>query len=346
MKGSTLGLVVAVAVCAASTLYFWHELGLANARAEEVTAASQKLKDRITELERARVHLTDRRFPGGGMFSGGALAQGGPGPAAAPPPPAGEAAKEGEPRFSAFRPDRSPAMQKMMRTQMRANFKRMYADLADQLGLSKDDANKLYDLLADQQIGAMEKFRESEEDGEPRKHWDDVRRDQQNELANFLGADKAEALAKYQESMPARGEVDMISRQLEGSDAGLSEDQRKRLITAFTEERQRVTPPEYIEGTDAEQYQKSMAEWQDSYNERAAARSKSILNSEQQTAYTEYQQLQKEMREQFATMGPAGPGGRRFRVNGGVAVPGAGPVIMNAVTVLGPPPPEGGSKSK
>jgi hypothetical protein len=346
MKGSTLGLVVAVAVCATSTFYFWHELGEANARADEVTAASQKLKDRIAELERARVHLADRRFPGGGMFGGGSLAQGGPGPASAAPPDGESAAKEDETRVAAFRPDRSPAMQKMMRTQMRANFKRMYADLASQLGLSKDDANKLYDMLADQQIGAMERFRDSEESGDPRKRWEDVQRDQQAELANFLGADKAEALQKYQESMPARGEVEMIARQLEGSDAGLSDDQRKHLVAALTEERERVPPPEYVEGADSEQYQKSMAEWQDAYNERAAARAKSILNSEQQTAYTEYQQLQKEMREQFATLGPPGPGGRRLRVNGGVAMPAGGAVFMNTVTVAGPPPPEDGAKKK
>ena len=37
--------------------------------------------------------------------------------------------------------------------------------------------------------------------------------------------------------MPARGEVEMIARQLEGSDVPLKDDQRKRLVAVFTEER-------------------------------------------------------------------------------------------------------------
>lgn len=343
MKPVTLGLAVAAVACAASTAYFWTQLNEERDRAAEVAATATRLQARVAELEKARAEFSARRMAGGGMFGGGALAQGGPGPETtmAPPPPGEEGAKGAEEvRNIPFRPDRSPAMQRMMRAQIRANNKRVYGDLAEQLALSKDDANKLYDLLTDQQTSMMDRMRSQSENGE-RPRFEDVHREQAQQLVDLLGADKAQALQDYQQTLPARGEVEMIARQLEGSDSALSDDQRKKLVTALTEERQRVPPPEYTDGMDVEQYSKSMTEWQTNYNERVTDRAKSILNSEQQTAYTEYQQWQSEMRQQFATMGP---GPRRFRVQGGAAAGGAvmyqaGPPVVISETVINAPPP-------
>jgi hypothetical protein len=42
-----------------------------------------------------------------------------------------------------------------------------------------------------------------------------------------------------------------------------------------------------------------MATWQEDYNQRAASRASAILTSEQQAAYTEYQEWNREMRQQF-----------------------------------------------
>jgi hypothetical protein len=349
MKPVTVGLIVAAAVCAASTVYFWTQLNEERERAAQVADTAKRLQARVAELEKARANFS-ARMAGGGMFGGGALAQGGPGAATLAAPAAAEegANTSEEPHAIAFRPDRSPAMQRMMRNQIRANNKRVYGDLAEQLGLSKEDANKLYDLLTDQQTSMMDRMRNREENGEPPR-FEDVHREQAQQLTDLLGPDKAQALTEYQNTLPARGEVEMIARQLEGSDAALNDDQRKKLVAALTEERQRVPAPEFTEGMDAEQYSKSMTDWQNNYNERAADRAKSILNSDQQTAYAEYQQLQSEMWQQFATMGPVP---RRARAQGGavagnVAVYQAGPpVAISEVVINAPPPPPANANPK
>jgi hypothetical protein len=347
MKPVTAGLLVAAAACAASTVYFWNELDAERAHAAEVTASAKRLQAQVAELEKARADFSSRRMANAGAFVGGAFAERGPGPVSVTASATGDAGATAAAGFRALpiRPDRSPAMERMIRTQIRANNKRLYGDLVSQLGLGADDANKLYDLLTDQQTTMMDRMRPRDENGE-RPRFDDIHREQVQQLTDLLGADKAQALEDYQKTMPARGEVDMIARQLDGSDATLSDDQRKKLVSALTEERARVPAPEYSDGMDADQYSKSMADWQNNYNERAADRAKSILNSEQQTAFNEYQQWQTEMRQQMATLG--GPGGRRFRMDATPAgVTAGGGVILNNVSVVAPAPsPDGNSKAR
>jgi hypothetical protein len=60
-----------------------------------------------------------------------------------------------------------------------------------------------------------------------------------------------------------------------------------------------VPQPKFSESVSREEYSKAMTAWQDDYNQRTATRASSILDSEQQTSYSEYQQWHKEMRLQF-----------------------------------------------
>ena len=350
MKGSILGLSAAALAFAGSSIYLYQQLEEERTRANEVTELTRRLNARIAELEKARNLFAEDRVVSGGTFGGVEMAKGGPG---MPPPEVAVAAassKEGEEaNETRLRPERSPAMQKMMKAQMRVNQKRMYGDFAEQMGLSKEEANRLYDLLTEQQMVNFGEARRMDPN-DARTFFEDQRRKHQAELTELLGAGKAESLQKYQESLPARSEVDMIARQLEASDNSLSEDQRKRLVAALTEERTRIPQPDYALFGDNELYSKALNDWQNDYNERTAERARGILNSEQDTAYNEYQQWQKEMREQFATMGP---GPRRFRagaaVSGNAMMVPAGPpvVITNAVTVaIPPPPPETNAKPK
>jgi hypothetical protein len=344
MKGSILGLsaVAAAVAFAGSSIYLYSQLEEERGRSREATELSRRLNARVSELERARNPFAEPSLAPGGPFGGVEMARGGPG---VPPPdaPVVAASSQGadEPAEMRFRPDRSPAMQKMMKAQMRANQKRMYGDFAEQIGLSKEDANKFYDLLTEQQMVNFGEARRMEPD-EARTYFQDQRRKQQAELTELLGAEKAESLQKYQESLPARSEVEMIAQQLEASDIALSADQRKRLVAALTEERTRVPQPDYSMYGDSELYSKALSDWQADYSDRTAARARSILNSEQDAAYNEYQQLQKEMREQFATMAP---GPRRFRAGAvasgnAVMVPAGPPVIVTDTIGVALPPPE------
>jgi hypothetical protein len=349
MKGSILGLsaVAAAVAFAGSSIYLYTQLQEERGRSREATELTRRLNARISELEKARNPFAERSAASGGAFGGVEMARGGPG---VPPPDvpvvAASSQEVDEPAEMRFRPDRSPAMRKMMKAQMRANQKRMYGDFAEQIGLSKEDANKFYDLLTEQQMVHFgEGRRLNPEDA--RTYFQEQQRKQQAELTELLGAENAESLQKYQESLPARSEVEMIAQQLEASDIALSADQRKRLVAALTEERTRVPQPDYSMYGDSELYSKALSEWQNDYNDRTAARARSILNSEQDAAYNEYQQLQKEMREQFATLAP---GPRRFRAgavaSGNVVMDPAGPpvIITDTIGVAVPPPPETAAK--
>ena len=118
-------------------------------------------------------------------------------------------------------------------------------------------------------------------------------------MSALIGAGKMDEYKAYQETIPSRQEVDMLSRQLEASDASLSSDQRDRMVAALAEERKRVPSPKMSESVSREEYNKAMAAWQDDYNQRAATRAGSILSSEQQSTYSEFQQWGREMRQQM-----------------------------------------------
>jgi hypothetical protein len=306
MKASMLGLLIAAGAFGARTIYLAGPLRVVRAQAVAVTEQSRALQARIAELERIRAGLESARVveaPAAELVQGGKPSDA---------PVRGETvaltsevrqAEPAERAGPAFRgPPRSEAMQKMMRTQLRANFKRMNADIGAKLGLGAEDASKLVDLLVDQQMATMERVRESRGANQSGEQLAAVYADQQQknlaEISALIGADKMEAYKAYQESAPARQEVDMLSRQLEANDLNLSKDQRDRMVTALAEERQRVPPPKGSEAVSREEFLKDMTAWQEYYNQRTALRASSILTSEQQATYAEYQQWTKEMRQQ------------------------------------------------
>lgn len=339
MKPTFLGLIVSATAFAGSTYYFWQQLQVERERADQVAAQSESLKQRIAELEQARDELGGFEFarPDSGTGGGHAAAKSADAPLAATP--GVTAAAEPEARFQMRPTEPSPAMRKMMRAQLRANNKRMYGDLVTEMGLTEEDANKFYDLLTEQQSANFGSMRGLEPD-EARVKLQQARQQSENAIENLLGADKVATYKEYQETMGVRAEVDMIARQLEAMENSLTANQRKQLVTALIEEQKRVPQPEFSNFGDHELYSKALADWQAEYNDRSTDRARSILNSEQMTSYNEYQQWQKEMRENFRVA----PGGRRVRgaIGGGAAnavMLMAEPAFGATVTVPAPPPP-------
>jgi len=343
VKPSILGLAIAALAFGASTVYLAVQLNDERAQADKAAESMAALNARIAELEKMREH----RFTASAAFGAESTVQGGVAMGPPPPPPEAGEAKGDAPEAAVFTnapmPPRSEAFEKMMRTNLRANNKRLYADIGEKLGLSKEDANKLINMLTDQQAVNMTRMRDVDvtDPEERRRMWEDARREEQAEIDNFLGASKAAALRDYQETIPARLEMDQLTRQLEGADAVLTEDQQKRMLAALIEERKRVPMPQMADGTSPEEYSKAYADWQSDYIERVNAQAHSILNTEQQTAYNEYQQWQKEMREQMVTR--RGPRGLRGVPGGNVTFATAGPVMGTvdvAIAVAAPAPEE------
>ena len=331
MKPTLLGLIVSAVAFAGSTVYFWQQLQIERDRADQVASQSEVLQQRVAELEQLRDEMGSLEFSGSesSVADPNAVAK-----SAAPTP--GQAPVAGSatapPGVFQVRPQEpTPAMLKMMRAQLRSNNKRLYAELVAQMGLSDEDANKFYDLLTDQQAANFGQVRTLDVD-EARAKLQQSRKQTQDAIENLLGPDKLATYQEYQETMGVRAEVDMIARQLEGLEHSLSVDQRKRLVTAMIEEQKRVPRPEYSSYGDAELYGKALTDWEAQYNERATDRARSILSGDQFASYSEYQQWQREMRENFKTMP-----GRRTRGGNAVTFT-AAPAFVGPVTVPAPPP--------
>jgi len=334
MKSPILWLSIATVAFGGSSIYLWQRLDQERTRSAEIERKAADLGARLAQLEKTRTPFAERHMASSGNYSSGQFGTGGPSAPPPPPPPgdnASAAKSEEQPVWTMRQPDRSPAFQKMMRSQIRANNKRVYADVGTKLGLDKETTNKLIDLLTDQQLPNFDAPRDA---NDPSTNWpryiEDRQRQNQAQVADLIGADKAMALQDYQQSLPARMEVDMLARQLEGYDAALNPDQRTRLIDAYVEERKRVPMPQGYEGIDPEAYQKSINAWQDDYNRRTSEEAARILNGEQLNAFNEMQQWQKEMRDNMANVQPAP--GSVARMRRGMA--GGNAVMFSTVGVL------------
>jgi hypothetical protein len=309
MKTSVLSLSIATLAFGASTIYLAHRLHDELAHSERIAEESRALGARVAELEKAR----DEAGPVG-VGSLGALnvTPGESASVAMPAPPpvkpdAGAQVAEAAVVNGPVMRLEGEAFRKMMRANMRAHNKQIYADVGSQLGLTREETSKLIDLLVDQQVAGIGFSPEVTDPAERNRLIQEAMRQNKAAIADLLGPAKLESLEEYQKSIPARQELDVLARQLDGSDASLSVDQRKRLLEALIEERKRIPLPIYSPGSSPEDHAKAYTDWQEDYNERIASQSRGILTSEQYAAYDEYQQWQKEMREQMASArGPNG----------------------------------------
>lgn len=308
MKTSTLPLAIATLAFGASTIYLAQRLKEEGNLAEQAKREVGELNARIAELEKARAEpplMVSGTFGAINTAPGTVTSAPLPPPTAKPEPRSEhlEARLVNAPRF----PPQGEAFQKMMRSQMRAQNKQMYADVGAQLGLTAEEASKLIDLLTDQQVGGMGIARETDDPNEQMRLMNEARRESEQKIADLLGPEKLKLLEQYKQTIPVRQEVDVLARQIEGSDAApLSADQRKRLLAAFIEERNQVPAPDYTRGGTSEDFRKLYTEWQDDYNARIAEKARSILDAEQYAAYSDYQQWQQEMNAQMRAATPRG----------------------------------------
>jgi hypothetical protein len=340
MKAPVLGLAVATVAFGGTSTYLWQQLDEERTRTAQLEQKAAELGARLGELQEARARFAEQPQASVGNIVSGMTAASAPRDASPEPLPgdATNSAKPEEPVWTVRRADRSPAFQKMMRSQVRANNKRLYADIGPKLGLDKETGNKLIDLLTEQQLPNFDAPPEVNDPASWQRYHEEKQRQNQAQIADLIGADKALALKEYQESIPARMEVDMLARQLEGNDVALSAEQRKRLVDVYVEERKRVPMPESYEGMDPEAYQQSVIAWQDDYSRRTTDEAARILNAEQLTAFNEMQQWQKEMRESVSSAPPGmRPRMRRGMVGGNAVMYSGAPVaISGSVAVAAP----------
>jgi hypothetical protein len=303
MKYTILVLAIIAAGCGAASIYLGRQL---SGTREELA-----LEVQAHRIDQARI----RQLEGEHLRYESASNMNAPVPAApppgAPPPVAGsrppDTAMPGGSMPPGARADRqgnaynSPAAQNTRRIQQEIRLRRSYADMPAALGLDADQADKLFDLLADNRVAAADNARGYAGDPTGSQSIEAAARQQRDaEIEALLGPDKAAEFQSFEKSLPARMQVNRIGEDMAAADVPLSQAQRTALIAAVVKEQEIGPPPQRPTArADNPDYQNKFLDWQADYSRRVQTRVEPLLTQEQRTRYRESVEVQNVRRSQM-----------------------------------------------
>jgi hypothetical protein len=225
------------------------------------------------------------------------VAERAPAPAETPPP--------GNRPFSGRNDERTPvdvnasAAQRQRRLQQETRLRRTFADMPAELGLGTEQASKLFDLLADDQIKAAENRRTYADDPIGARALADATRQERDAQINaLLGPDKAAEFLSYEKSIGARMQVGRIDADMTAADIPLNDTQRKTLIATIAAEQAAHPAPERAPAASRDEYQAAFLAWQADYSKRVQEKVEPLLNPDQRARYREAVDLQNTRRAQ------------------------------------------------
>lgn len=290
MKLTTLVPVIIAAACAAASIYLGSELADTRAQVTQLEQARAADAERIRQLEQSRRHVAMAPASEARNLNDSSAV---PKPAIGTPP-AAEPVKPGTtstpPRMRRDAIDETPEGQNMRRLQSEVRLRRTYADMPAALGLNANQADKLFNLLADSQVNMRDEMRAQEGGPDNRRSIQDASRAQRDAaIQDLLGPEKAAEFQSFEKSIPARMQVSRIGESMAAANVPLSETQRDSLIAAVMSEREASPPPERPEGGGPESadYQARFLDWQADFSARVQARAEPLLTAEQVAQYRE-----------------------------------------------------------
>lgn len=141
-----------------------------------------------------------------------------------------------------------PEYREAMRIQSRSRMSRQYPGLAQELGLTAEQTEQFFNLLADQQIRSSERSEpwsiEGLDDAEvqqrqqkAQQQWAETQRANEAELATHLGREKMQAWNDYQSTLGARHQAQQVRDSLATQGVPLSEDANRAVVKALVEAR-------------------------------------------------------------------------------------------------------------
>lgn len=288
MKLTTLVPAIIAAACAAASIYLGSELGESRGQVAQLEQARTADAARIRQLEQERRDAASMPVRETHELAAAAVA---PPPSPAAPSSADAVKPEATP--PAPRPrrdaiDETPEGQNMRRLQSEVRLRRTYADMPAALGLNANQADRLFNLLADSQVSMRDEMRGQEGGPDARRAIQDAARAQRDAaIQELLGAQKAAEFQTFEKSIPARMQVNRIGESMAAADLPLSEAQRSSLIAAVMSEREASPPPERPQGSspgDAD-YQARYLDWQADFSARVQARAEPLLTADQVAQY-------------------------------------------------------------
>ncbi len=308
MKAPTAILLTTTVLLGASSVYLWYELAAARGDLDASADVTRRLNAHLSELE--RLHGS-QNLP----YSAQQLSVPPYAIASTAPDSASGVIDMKNTTFSVPRVQvDSPAMQRMMRNQARANMLRDYRDLVAQLGLNDEDANKFYDLVSERQSLRIHSDPLDETNSNAF-----TQRKKEQEIASLIGNSGMQALKEYEQSLGARLEVDQMRDELNAAELPMSDAQRKRLIKAALEEQQQFPRLTFTAEMPEKEIQKLSLAWEREHTERILAQARLVLTTDQYRIYEDVRQSQLEMQEQVMLH----PGAEIDFTNGVKMVPGS-----------------------
>ncbi len=203
---------------------------------------------------------------------------------------------------------RDPEYRQAMRTQQRFSLQQIHPDLARELDIPQERADRLLDLLIDQRLRNMEQQAAFPADRPPteaevmqmQKNLQQRQLAERAEIAALLGGDSQQQWQDYENSMGARMRVRQLSTVLDGAGIPLREDQRPPLRDTLAQyERQaqqdrqtQVTTRDFANMTLADRlaWQEEQIELTEQSYARARESVSHILTTQQLDAYRELQE--------------------------------------------------------
>ncbi len=231
---------------------------------------------------------------------------------------------------------RDPEYRQAMRTQQRFGMQQMHPDLARELNISQEQADRLLDLLVDQQLRNMERSGDfpadraptQEEIAQMQKSMQQRQLADRAEIGALLGSGGEQQWQDYQNSMGARMRVRQLSSALDNAGIPLRDDQRQPLRDALAqferqaqENRQADVVARQFAGMSFDErlgWQEEQLERTEQSYERAREAVSHILTTEQLQTYRDLQDQELAMRRASLRM-------QRAQMDAG----GDGPVLMH-----------------
>jgi hypothetical protein len=143
---------------------------------------------------------------------------------------------------------KDPEYRRAMLAQLRLTLPQTYPGLIEEMGLTEDQANALFDLLAEQQLEQTALMTPLSGDGSQRnqeqvreysERSQDLTRQRDEKIAALLGNTGRERFKAYEATRPARMQAQSMQRTLESAGAPLRPEQMRALTDAYVNEQQR-----------------------------------------------------------------------------------------------------------
>jgi len=150
-----------------------------------------------------------------------------------------------------------PDYREAVRVQQRSNMTRQYPGLAQELGLDPDQADRLFDLLTEQQMlnneqaemlwdsEGLDPAELQQRQEKMQQRWTEIQQKNEAQLAAHLGPEKLQTWKEYQSTLGARHQAEHLRTTLASRGVPLDEDASRAVIKAYAEA-QKVEMQEYM----------------------------------------------------------------------------------------------------